>query len=322
MMNWAVGREYLERTPFRRGTETLIRKEHEDNQRRRRLSEEEETRLLAVATPFLRSMIIAALDTGMRQGEMLALRFGDIDWNRQLIILRGETTKSRRTRVVPISTTRLKAVLEWLRLDADGEEKPADVLVFSDEIGEPIGRFRTAWVTAVLKAHDVKPEWKSYNWTALTPACQQAFKRINLHWHDLRHEYASRLVERGVPLAQVRDLLGHASITTTERYDNQKLENLQAAVLKLESGKTFDTSAIDRGEKRGDDADKVSSFFQEKAKVSGIDDQKTDREARSKSKRAKKLSVWLGGRDSNPDTMVQSHVSYRWTTSQYRSGAR
>ncbi|HAK55017.1 MAG TPA: hypothetical protein DCP38_05975 [Acidobacteria bacterium] len=45
---------------------------------------------------------------------------------------------------------------------------------------------------------------------------------IDLRWHDLRHEYASRLVECGVPLAQVRDPLGHASITTTERYDNQK----------------------------------------------------------------------------------------------------
>jgi len=42
-----------------------------------------------------------------------------------------------------------------------------------------------------------------------------------------------------VPLAQVRDLLGHASITTTERYDNQKLENLQAAAAKLEAGKLF-----------------------------------------------------------------------------------
>jgi integrase len=43
-----------------------------------------------------------------------------------------------------------------------------------------------------------------------------------------------------VPLAQVRDLLGHASITTTERYDNQKLENLQAAAARLERGETFD----------------------------------------------------------------------------------
>ena len=319
MMNWAVGREYLERTPFRRGTETLIRKQHEDNQRRRRLSEDEETKLLAVATPFLRSMIIAALDTGMRQGEMLAVRFGDIDWTRQLIVLRGVTTKSKRTRAVPISTARLKAVLVWLRLVVEGNRKPDDALVFSDEIGEPVGRFRTAWVTAVLKSHGVRPEWKSYNWTALTPACQQAFKEINLHWHDLRHEYASRLVERGVPLAQVRDLLGHASITTTERYDNQKLEDLQAAVLKLENGKTFDATDTNRVEDRIDDADKVSSFFQEKAKVPGIDDEKGDRQIRRKRKNQSGLSAWLGGRDSNPDTVVQSHVSYRWTTSQCQS---
>ncbi len=64
-----------------------------------------------------------------------------------------------------------------------------------------------------------------------------------LHWHDLRHEYASRLVERGVPLAQVRDLLGHASITTTERYDNQTLAALQAAVGRLEAGKTLEPQA-------------------------------------------------------------------------------
>jgi hypothetical protein len=42
-----------------------------------------------------------------------------------------------------------------------------------------------------------------------------------------------------VPLTQVRDLLGHASITTTERYDNQKLENLQAAAARLKAGKVF-----------------------------------------------------------------------------------
>jgi integrase len=311
MMNWAVGREYLERTPFRRGTETLIRKQREDNQRRRRLSEDEEARLLAVAPPFLRSMIIAALDTGMRQGEMLALQFGDIDWTHGLIVLRGVTTKSRKTRLVPLSTARLKAVLQWQQLDAEGEKKPPEALVFSDETGEPIGCFRTAWVTAVLKAHDVKPEWKSYKWTALTPECKAKFRQVNLHWHDLRHEYASRLVERGVPLAQVRDLLGHASITTTERYDNQKLENLQAAVLKLESGKTFDPTDGNHVQDGVDDRDELSSFFQDQAKVPKIDDQKGDRETAPNSESENDLENWLGGRDSNPDNVVQSHVSYR-----------
>ena len=67
-------------------TEVLIRMELEDNKRRRRISEAEEKALLAVASSHLRAMIIAALDTGMRLGEMLALRFADIDWQRHLIV--------------------------------------------------------------------------------------------------------------------------------------------------------------------------------------------------------------------------------------------
>ena len=126
MLNWAVGREYLDRTPFR-GNEMLIRMELEDNKRRRRICEAEESALLAVASPHLRSMIIAALDTGMRRGEMLALRFADIDSKRRMITLRGATTKSRRTRLVPVGTARLLAVLEWLWLDSAGERKAADV---------------------------------------------------------------------------------------------------------------------------------------------------------------------------------------------------
>jgi len=306
MMNWAVGREYLDRTPFRRGTETLIRKLREDNQRRRRISEDEEKQLLEVAPPVLRSMIITALDTGTRQGEMLALRFGDIDWKRGLITLRGETTKSKRTRTVPIATTRLRAVLDWLRLDADGEQKSDEALVFSDEAGEPIGRFRTAWVTAVLKAHGVTPEWKSYNWTALTPECRAEFRRINLHWHDLRHEYASRLVERGVPLAQVRDLLGHASITTTERYDNQRLENLQLAAARLESGKSFDPTP------RDSQSPSICQVFVKSCPDQPLsDDSEGASDTATNSQDDQALEIWLGGRDSNPDNVVQSHVSYR-----------
>jgi integrase len=306
MMNWAVGREYIDRTPFRRGTETLVRKLREDNQRRRRIAEDEEARILAVAPPLLRSMIIAAIDTGMRQGEMLSLRFKDTDLVRGLITLRGETTKSRRTRLVPIGTARLRTVLEWLQLDADGEKKPADALVFSNEAGEPVGRFRTAWVTAVLKAHDVAPVWKSYNWTALTPECHAQFRRTNLRWHDLRHEYASRLVEKGVPLAQVRDLLGHASITTTERYDNQKLENLQAAAARLERGEVFDPGPRESA---------APSICQVSVK-SSVDEEPGDgidrvRETNPKYGEDLDLGIWLGGRDSNPDNVVQSHVSYR-----------
>ena len=244
LFNWVLAHEYVERPPFKRGSATLIKLLPEENKRQRRLSEQEERDLLAAAPPLLRSMIITALDTGTRRGEMLALRRHDIDSKRQLIVLRGKTTKSQKTHEVPIATQRLKAVLEWLRLDGDGRPQPDDAAVFSYETGKPVKNFRTAWLIAVLKGHGIEPYWrKTGNYKQLTEECQEALEAIDLHWHDLRHEYDSRLVERGVPLAQVRDLFGHASITTTERYDNQRLEALKAAAGRLESGKQFETTA-------------------------------------------------------------------------------
>ena len=338
MLNWAIGREYIERTPFRRGSETMIKKLREDNKRRRRIDEAEEAALIEAAPPHVQAMIIAAIDTGMRQGEMLALRFADVDLDRGLITLRGETTKSRKTRVVPISTERLRAVLAWLRLDADGEQKPDDALVFSNEIGEPLRLFHRTWQTIVLRAHGITPAWGSrLNYQGLSDESQDAFRRINLRWHDLRHEYASRLVEQGVPLAQVRDLLGHASITTTERYDNQTVANLRIAAAKLERGKVFtpaaeteasSVSAQDAGETAfakatADRRAAAGSQATPQPRRKFQDSFKID-PSRAGSRMVREtpaieaneledlnLSDWLGGRDSNPDNRVQSAVSYR-----------
>ena len=235
------------------------------------MTEPEEAALPTAAPPYLRTLIIGASSHARVQGEMLALRWADVDLGTGLITLRGATTKSRRTRQVLIATQRLRSVLEWLRIDAAGEAKPEDTPVFSTEAGEPIGSFRTAWVLTVLKAHGVERRWRKGTYRELAPDCADALRRIDLHWHDLRHEYASRLVERGVPLAQVRDLLGHASITTTERYDNQTLESLLAAARKLETGKSFRArcrrrtfgSTADARQSRG----QSSKFFQDQAKV-------------------------------------------------------
>ena len=145
------------------------------------------------------------------------------------------------------------AVLEWLRLDAAGGDKTADTPVFSNEVGEATKTVRRAWTLAILKAHGIAPKWRTGTYKDLAAESLQQFQAIDLHWHDLRHEHASRLVERGVPLAQVRDLLGHASIVTTERYDNQRLEALQATVARLEEGNTFSANP-----------DEVSRFFQDR----------------------------------------------------------
>jgi integrase len=139
--------------------------------------------------------------------------------------LRGETTKSGKTRWVPVATERLQAVLDYLRLDAASTPKPPEAHVFSNAVGEPIRYFQQAWRTAIKRA-------------SIT----------DLRWHDLRHEYASRLAERGVPLSQIRDLLGHASIVTTERYDNQRPEALMAAARRLETGESFTSASHSRAD--------------------------------------------------------------------------
>jgi integrase len=322
MLNWAVGRDYIQRSPFRRGTETLIKKLPDDSRRRRRVSEDEEAKLLAVAPPHIQARLTAAIDTGMRRGEMLALRFGDIDIERGLIVLRAVTTKSRKSRVVPISTERLRAVLAWLRVDPDGDEKSKDTLVFSNEVGEPLRLFHHSWMMTVLKAHGVTPTWSArLGYKGLSEESQKAFRQINLRWHDLRHEYASRLVEEGVPLAQVRDLLGHASITTTERYDNQTLENLQIAVTKLERGWVFAPGAAAAAEASAPQTADVLSRrkprtkFQDSFKIEGSDARSDAFEGvpaiEPNELNDLNLENWLGRRDSNPNNRVQSAVSYR-----------
>jgi integrase len=208
MFNWAVTRDYLERTPFNKTgvRQTLVKALHEDNARTRRLSADEEKRLLASASPHLRMMVTAALYTGIRRGEMMALTWADLAVRPGWIRLRGTTTKSKKTRWVPVLPN-VQAVFDFLGVDAAGEPKPDDARVFSNEVGEPIRSFRTAWVKALVRAGI-----RDYR------------------WHDLRHEYASRLAESGVPLVQVKELLGHASIVTTERYNTNRAERLHAAV--------------------------------------------------------------------------------------------
>ena len=200
MMNWAVGREYLRETPFRRGTQALITFEKENNRRIRRVPPDDETALLLHAGPQMQLILIMALDSGLRRSEILNLVCGDVDATQHVIHVRPEHAKSKKARVVPIGTTRLRAVVEWLLTDAAGNRRSDTAPLFAKAGDVSLKSFRTAWENTRRRA-----------------------KLPDVWFHDLRSEYASRLVEHGVPLSQVRDLLGHASILTTERYDRQSL---------------------------------------------------------------------------------------------------
>ena len=243
ILNWAVGRELLPASPFVRGGLAAIKLGHEDNQRDRRISEDEEDTLLSHSSPRIRALIIIALDTGVRRGEMLEITAKNVNLDHGEIVLRGATTKSGKTRTVPISTVRLRAVVEWFLSDAAGKRKPPHAPLVSTEAGEPISTFRRAWEDANLRAHGFTPQRVRKTGALLAPS-QLALGQIDLHWHDLRHEYASRLAERRVPITEIQRLLGHASVQTTERYISTTLARLKRSSVVLERGKDFDPRPI------------------------------------------------------------------------------
>jgi integrase len=242
--NWAVEEEHVEATPFKKkGSDKSAVEMYSEQARERRLAPDildesgrlkeagEERRLLAAAGPHLQALIVAAVESGCRKGELLTLQWHQVRFDLNEIHLPAKKTKARRPRHLPIST-RLKALLEMRRTDPAGKDSGPDKFVFGDVAGEQIKNIDTAWDNAVLKAHGVKVERDGRS--GLTPACREALRRINLDFHDLRREAASRLLEGGMPLSYVQLFIDHANISTTSRYLQGTAQGMHDALKKVE----------------------------------------------------------------------------------------
>ena len=191
-----------------------------DNLKERILTKEEEDRLLVASAEHLKPILIAALNTGMRLGEILSLKWGQIDFEKELV--RVEKTKSGKIRYVNINSV-LSKTLENLKAQ-DGE-----FLFTNPKTGEPL--------------KDVKTAFKS--------ACRRANIK-NLRFHDLRHTFATRLVESGVDIITVKELLGHSTVKITERYThpNQKLKEKAVELLAKRPEKSDDLAHICHTERK------------------------------------------------------------------------
>jgi len=171
--------------------------------RLRFLEKEEIVRFLENCSEHLRPIAIVALNTGMRKGEILGIKWNDIDFRRGIIHLYN--TKNGEERAVPMN----KAVKRTLIAVRKHPESP---YVFCDEKGNRYGECRKSFFTA----------------------CKNA-GIINFRFHDLRHTFASQLVMAGVDLNTVRELLGHKSLEMTLRYSHLSPDHKQRAVAVLES---------------------------------------------------------------------------------------
>jgi integrase len=240
MFNWAIRVDYVDTTPFKKSTETVVKLTKEST-RRRRLDGNECERLLKACDPLLmnpnpkvkaplfpqpparlRPIVEAAIETGCRRGELLSLQWWqvkDLNGGTPRLDLPAAKTKTKRDRVVPISG-RLKGILEMRRNDPAGEPHGPQAYVFGDEIGRRIRSIKTAW--------------------RLT--CRRA-QIADLHFHDLRREAGSRWLEGGVPLQIVREWLGHANISQTSTYLESTLTGQHEAMRRFETARALESVA-------------------------------------------------------------------------------
>ncbi len=202
MLEIAHREGWIPENPFRSG-DSLI-SAADERQRERILTLDEEVTLLAACgdpkkrRAHLRPIIVCALDTGMRRGEMFRLRWADVDFESRIITVRAENTKTLRSRIVHM-TPRLAA--ELLRLLSADSDAIGDVLVFGVR-------------------DTVKTAWNALRTDAGLPG---------LRFHDLRHTAASRLARSGIALAEIGRLLGHTQPQTTYRYVNADSETARRA---------------------------------------------------------------------------------------------
>src|SRR5690242_541138 len=212
MLNDAVTNDWLVRSPFSKAKKgELIGIAHEAKRQVVLSSENEDKLLQACSTSkrrHLRAMIIAAIDTGCRQGELRRLRWSNVDFQANTLRVTSYKGKTVNRRLVPI-TDRLRAALLDLRA------KPSVAAFRKLRTGE------TADNTLVLGVVDnVK---KSFD------AARQEAGLSHIRFHDLRHTAGTFLAYGGMNIALVAEILGHSDPKTTRRYINVTVDTVEAA---------------------------------------------------------------------------------------------
>ncbi|MFL6332060.1 MAG: tyrosine-type recombinase/integrase [Pyrinomonadaceae bacterium] len=205
VFNLAVENGYTNQNPT-----TKVRRLRDEERRARYLTREEEVPLretLSEKYPHLLPLFDLALNTGMRLREMLLLRKSEVDFPTGRVILPAERTKEKRRKILPLNPAALD-VLRTLAADSDGR------LLF--------GRG--------FEASYVERQWKA--------ACREAGV-ADLHIHDLRHTFATRLAEAGVNETTIMGLLGHSSLRMTTRYAHSTPEAMARAVETLKERPNF-----------------------------------------------------------------------------------
>jgi integrase len=207
MLFWAVDEGIIQHNPLSRAP--MVR---ERRKKRPVMPVADEVKLLAAASQHLAAIVVLALDTGMRRGELLHQRSEDIDFERRILFVSVSKTPEGEMRPIPL-TNRAFAILGKLR------KSSGLVFTYKDHV---IGSLKTGWRAALRRAG--------------IPYCR---------FHDLRHTFNSRLVEVGI-IADVRKkLMGHSSGGDVHSlYTHVELPQLRDAILRLEAWHSATLSSL------------------------------------------------------------------------------
>jgi len=208
MFNWAIQRKLCHETPFRSAQGVPLIKVPKAGKRKRRLEAGEAERIVAVASDYIKDIFTAMTLTGCRPGELRTLQFSEV---RDRIVILAEKAKDHEERSIPILPD-VAEILARRRLGPDGNALPDSAYVFGSATGE------------MVKRRQLIKLW--------TDTCA-ATGIVGLHMHDLRAEFGSRLSELGAPLSEIRDALGHSSVTMTDTYLRSRLTTLDSTYNRL-----------------------------------------------------------------------------------------
>jgi integrase len=201
MLNLAIDWDlYVASNPVRK-----VKFFQEFNTGRRVLTQEEERNLVQNAAPFIQDIILFALNTGLRIGEIFTLLWSHVDWEKA--VLNVFAHKTGKIRVMPMNSETRRVLEAW----ALGRK--SEFVFYNFETGKPFVDLSAGFALACRKA----------GITGVT-------------WHSLRHTFASRLLDRGVDIITVKELLGHSTVIVTMRYTHTNLDSKVRAVGKLEGG--------------------------------------------------------------------------------------
>ena len=195
MFNLAIDWGYCKNNPARK----VKQFSEKDNLKEQILSVDDEKKLLKECAEHLRPIIMTALHTGMRRNEILNLKWNDVDLENRVIHV--VKTKSGKNRTVPVNEV-LYQVLNDRRTI-----RKSEYVYPNPETGKSFVSIRHSFENA----------------------CRRA-EIQDLRFHDLRHTFSCRLIQRGCDIETLRMLLGHHSVTVTERYIHTNDEQKRKAV--------------------------------------------------------------------------------------------